>query len=220
MERTSREVANYYDTVLIATTNKGKLSELREIFSIQNIRVLGLDEFCDYTEPEETGEMFCENALIKARAAAKYAGLVSVADDSGLIVDALNGAPGVYSARYASDIPSFEGESMDARNIRKLLANLKNVDLSKRTAKFHCCIAVASPFGEDMLSEGDWHGEILFEPRGKNGFGYDPVFYDSDLKKTAAELLPEEKNAISHRSKALRGLMIKWEEFWSKAKLH
>ena len=160
----------------------------------------------DFPEIEETGTTFEQNALLKAHAVADTLGLPALADDSGLEVDALNGAPGVYSARYGLDIPALPGENDDARNNRKLLAALAGVP-HPRTGRFRCCMALARPGRPDLTVHGVWEGHIADAPSGGNGFGYDPLFFDPELGRISAELTREEKNARSHRGKALRLLL-------------
>ena len=152
-------------------------------------------------DADETGSSFVENALIKARHASLMTGLPAIADDSGLVVDALDGRPGVYSARYSG------AGATDESNIDKLLQELAGVPDEKRTAAFHCCaVYVSADDSTSLVAEGRWPGRILAERRGTGGFGYDPVFYDPDCGRTAAELGPELKNALSHRGKALTAL--------------
>ena len=176
--------------IVLATHNAGKVRELADPLSQFGVEVLGLEFFPTIGEIDETGTTFEENACIKAREVARLTGLISIADDSGLEVDALDGRPGVYSARYSDDWESLPGESRDVRNIRKLLHELANV-------------------------RGVWDGRLLTAPRGENGFGYDPVFFDAIVGKTAAELTRDEKNARSHRGNALRALLAKWQGFMS-----
>lgn len=178
------------------------------------LRVVGLDAFPDLPEVEETGTTFEENALLKAREVSKRTGLVAIADDSGLEVDALNGAPGVYSARYSEDMPDLPGATKDERNTMKLLAALSSVRLWNRSARFRTVVAVCTPEGETLVAPGTWEGSVACSPRGKNGFGYDPVFLDPELGLTAAEMSPEEKMSRSHRAKALRELLRLWPSFW------
>lgn len=183
--------------ILLATANMGKVKELNEMLKGQDIRVLSLRDFPDVPEIEETGASFAENALLKARKAAEISGLVSLADDSGLEVDALNGEPGIFSARYAGEPKS------DEQNIDKLLAKLDSVPEANRTARFRCLIALVVPDGQEFLAEGTVEGRILSARRGSGGFGYDPVFFLPELDKTMAELSLDEKNTLSHRAKAL-----------------
>ncbi|NLI93422.1 MAG: XTP/dITP diphosphatase [Peptococcaceae bacterium] len=184
--------------VLLATANQGKVRELEEMLNGKDINVLSLTDFPDLPDIEENGETFAENAMIKARTAASFTGLVTLADDSGLEVDALQGAPGVYSARYAG-LPKD-----DERNIDKLLAELQGVSEKERTGRFRCCLAIISPDGTEILTEGSVEGLILGHRKGEGGFGYDPVFYLPELNKTMAELSLEEKNILSHRAQAFR----------------
>ena len=147
-----------------------------------------------------------------ARAVAEALGVAAAADDSGLEVDALGGAPGVYSARYSDDWPAVEGESKDERNNRKLLAELEGVPAEKRTARFRCCMALVIPGGEEIVVSGAWEGSIGFQRAGSNGFGYDPLFIDPELELTGAELTREAKMVRSHRGKALTKLLAEVEE--------
>lgn len=184
--------------LVIASRNRGKIAEYGEMLRDLPVEILSLADFPDLPEVRETGRTFRENALIKARAAAAATGLIALADDSGLEVDCLNGAPGVYSSRYAGP------EQDDEANNRKLLAALEGVPMARRGARFRCVIAVVTPEGREFLSEGVCEGKISFAPRGSAGFGYDPLFLIPSLGKTFAELGPEVKNRISHRAQALR----------------
>ena len=199
--------------IVLATQNAGKVRELADPLTEFGVEVLGLSSFPEIGDIEETGTTFEENALIKARAVAALTGLVSVADDSGLEVDALDGAPGVYSARYSDDWESLPGESRDARNIRKLLHAMAAVPAEKRACRFVSCMAAAKPNGDEMVVRGTWEGTLLESPHGDNGFGYDPIFFDPSARKSAAELTRDEKNARSHRGNALRALLARWAEF-------
>lgn len=181
--------------LVIATTNQNKLKEFKEILKDLDIEVRSLSDFGPIPEIIEDGETFDDNAYKKAWYTAKYLGLPAIADDSGLIVDALNGQPGVYSARYAGE------KATDQENVTKLVSNLKGVE--NRKAKFQCVLSIAVPSGPALTYEGDCEGIIIDEPRGENGFGYDPVFYFEEYKKTFAELDSEEKHKVSHRGKAL-----------------
>lgn len=203
--------------IVLATRNRGKIAELSAMLADTGLTVRGLDDFPQVGEIEETGTTFEENALLKARAVAQATGLVAVADDSGLSVDALNGAPGVYSARYSDDSPHLPGETRDQRNNAKLLGALAGVPHEKRTARFMCVMAAAAPNGHTATARGSWEGHIATAARGSNGFGYDPLFIDSDSGLHSAELPPEQKNARSHRGKALAALMRIWPEFWQQA---
>lgn len=198
--------------IVLATHNAGKVRELADPLTSFGVEVVGLSEFPNIGDIEETGTTFEENALIKARTVAAMTGLVSVADDSGLEVEALSGAPGVYSARYSDDWESLPGESRDARNIRKLLHEMAAVPEIRRGCRFVSCMAAVRP-QKEMTVRGVWEGRILQAPQGSNGFGYDPVFWDAAIGKTAAELTRDEKNARSHRGNALRALLAQWKEF-------
>ena len=201
-------------TIVLATRNQGKVRELAEPLRAFGLRVVGLDAFPDLPEVEETGTTFEENALLKAREVSKRTGLVAIADDSGIEVDALNGAPGVYSARYSEDMPDLPGTTKDERNTMKLLAALSSVRLWNRSARFRTVIAACTPEGETLVAPGTWEGSVACSPRGKNSFGYDPVFLDPERGLTAAEMSPEEKMGRSHRAKALRELLRLWPSFW------
>ena len=183
---------------VLASHNKAKLTEMREILGELGIRVISQAEAGVDVEPEETGLTFEENAVIKARAVMEASGLPAVADDSGLMVDALGGAPGVYSARYGGG-----HDRSDAERNAFLLKNLENEE--HRSAKFVSVIAVVWPDGRELTARGEVHGEIAREERGHNGFGYDPLFLLPDGRHMA-ELSSEEKNSISHRGNALREL--------------
>ena len=192
---------------IAATNNPGKMAEMRRILERMGHTVRSQREAGVTLEPEENGTTFAENARIKARAICEAAGTATIADDSGLCVDALDGAPGVYSARYGH-------KSSDAERIAYLLENLKDVPAERRTAKFVCVITCRWPDGRRIVARGECPGQILFAPKGTGGFGYDPVFYLPELEKTYAELAPEEKNAISHRARALQAFCrIYREEF-------
>lgn len=187
---------------VLASNNKGKLKEFAEMFGALGIEVVPQAEF-DIPEADETGLTFVENAILKARNAAQHSGGPAFADDSGLEVDALKGAPGIYSSRYAGP------ECNDADNIVKLLEALKDIPEEQRTARFQCVI-VYMRHAEDptpLIAQGAWEGRILEEPQGENGFGYDPLFYVPEHSCSAAELSAEIKNGMSHRGKALKVLM-------------
>lgn len=194
-------------TVILATRNQGKVRELRSFLSAFGFDVQPLPD--DFPDIEETGSTFAENALLKAHAVAESLGLPAIADDSGLEVDALGGAPGVYSARYGDDIPLLEGESRDGRNNRKLLAQMEGVEDGMRGARFRCCMAFVQPGEDDIVACGSWEGQILRRPSGSNGFGYDPLFLDPELGMTGADMTREQKSARSHRGKAVRSLLEK-----------
>jgi XTP/dITP diphosphohydrolase len=185
--------------LVAATRNKGKLSELRELLAGLPLEVVSLSDYPSLAEIEETGSSFAENAIIKAEAVAHHTGEMALADDSGLEVDALEGSPGIYSARYAGP-----GAGDEANN-RKLLAELAVVADAKRTARFRAAIAVAAPGLPTRVAEGVCEGIIIHEPRGTGGFGYDPLFFVPEYGKSFAEMLPEEKNSVSHRARAMSG---------------
>ena len=192
---------------ILASHNKGKLAEMQKILGELGVEVvlqsdLGLD-----LEPEEDGATFTENARIKARAVMEASGMPAIADDSGLMVDALDGAPGVYSARYGGS-----HDRTDEERYRYLLSNLENVPDEKRSAKFVSVITLLYPDGHAIVARGECPGTILHAPRGENGFGYDPVFFVTSEGKSMAELSPERKNEISHRARALQVLAARLEE--------
>lgn len=184
--------------LVIATNNKGKLLEFRKLLDPLNIQVYSLKDFPQIKEIVENGSTFMENALIKAKTVNKITGLVSLADDSGLEVDHLNGLPGVYSARFAGELKN------DKANNQKLISLLEGVPLEERTARFKCAIAVIDKDGREYQAEGSCEGLILEEEKGEAGFGYDPLFYIPQYQKTFAQLDMETKNEISHRGKATR----------------
>lgn len=189
--------------LLVASRNAKKLAELRRVLDsegIVGIEPIGLDEVPDFPEEPEGGATFAENALIKARSGARATGLPCLADDSGLAVDALNGMPGVLSARWAGR----HGD--DAANNALLLAQLTDVPDARRGAAFVSACALVVPGGGETVEEGRWSGSVLREPRGEGGFGYDPLFLPEGSDRAAAELTPAEKDAASHRGRALRAL--------------
>ena len=188
------------DRILLASRNAKKLGELRRILTpLVDVEVIGLDDVAEYEEVPETGATFADNALIKAREAFAHTGLLSVADDSGLAVDALNGMPGVLSARWSGIAKN------DFANMALVLAQIADVPEERLGASFVCAMALVGPSGEQVV-EGRMDGGLIRLPRGSNGFGYDPIFVPSGLDRTSAELTPEEKDAVSHRGKALREL--------------
>lgn len=188
--------------LVLASQNRHKAEEIQSILG-KNIKLLTLDEVgCKDLEIIEDGDTFEANAVKKAVTVMEKTGLPSIADDSGLCVDALGGAPGIYTARFAG-----EGAT-DDQNISKLLKALDGVEMSERTARFVCVIALAYPDREPVTFCGECQGKILTEKRGENGFGYDPIFYVEEFEKTMAELPAEVKNSISHRSNALSKLKI------------
>lgn len=191
--------------LIVATKNKGKIKEFEEIFAQKGIVVQSLLDYPMVPDIEETGTTFAENAALKAEEMAKFFKKPVIADDSGLIVDALDGRPGVYSARYAGL------EKSAAKNNEKVLKELEGVPQEKRTARFFCAIAVAFPDGETRIFEGSCEGVIAEKPVGENGFGYDPIFYIPEFGKTMAQLPSETKNQISHRAKAIKKLAEQWD---------
>ncbi len=191
--------------LVLASKNQKKLVELRDILSQLGVEVCSEADAGVDLEVEETGTTFEENSLLKAKAVMEASGLPAVADDSGLCVDALNGAPGVYSARYGGE------ELSDEARYKLLLGNLRGQ--MTRTAKFVSVITCCFPNGDVISARGECSGTIAYAPQGTNGFGYDPVFFVPGLKKTFAQLTPEEKNGISHRGKALESFKGKLEEY-------
>lgn len=185
--------------ILAATGNKGKIREFSQILAPLGFETVSPEDIGIELDPEETGATFAENALIKAQAFMQAANMPVIADDSGLMVDYLDGAPGIYSARYA--------EGSDADRCDKLLKNMENAD--NRSARFVSAVALVFPDGKTVQAEGFCEGEITCSPAGENGFGYDPVFYIASMGKTVAQMSADEKNAISHRGKALRLLAEK-----------
>ena len=183
-------------TLVLATHNIHKQTEMNSIMSDLGVQVIGLDQFPDIKDIEETGTTLIENALIKARTVYQLTGLPSLSDDTGLEVDALNGAPGVYTARYAGENPTFED------NVNKMLLELKDVSDFKRTARFKTVLAFVNSDSE-LCEEGIIEGEITKSVFGKDGFGYDPIFKPKNYSITFAEMSAEEKNRISHRARAL-----------------
>lgn len=190
--------------IVLATSNRGKLREIRGLLADSGREVVAQNEF-DCPDAIEDGLSFVENAIKKARNACAHTGLSAIADDSGLEVDALQGAPGIHSARFAGEAAS------DAQNVEKLLDSLQDVPEAQRTARFRCVMVymrhVLDP--SPLICEGSWEGRIMASPQGQNGFGYDPVFYVPTHACSAAELSAEQKNALSHRGQALRALAEK-----------
>jgi XTP/dITP diphosphohydrolase len=195
MENSQREF-------VLATGNQGKVKELSDVLAPFDVRLRPQSDF-DVSSVAETGTTFVENAIIKARHGAKETGLPCMADDSGLAVDALGGKPGIYSARYSCE------DATDRSNIDKLLMELDGTPKEKRSAQFHCCLVFMRHELDPtpIISHGIWRGEILTELQGEGGFGYDPVFWLSDLTCTAAQLTKAQKQAISHRGLAVKGLI-------------
>jgi XTP/dITP diphosphohydrolase len=192
--------------ILLATTNLHKIRELRDMFrSLPHLALISLHQFSDYVAPEETGLTFRENAILKAEHAAKTLNQWVLADDSGLVVPALKGEPGVHSRRYAG------AQATDAENRQKLLHAMEHLEDQQRTAYFECCLALSSPTGLKKCVEGICEGTIAKESRGRHGFGYDPLFVKNDYEKTFAELDESIKNRISHRRKAFERLLSSLE---------
>ncbi|MCW0213153.1 MAG: RdgB/HAM1 family non-canonical purine NTP pyrophosphatase [Pseudonocardia sp.] len=190
--------------LLVATRNAGKLVEMQRLLAaadLGGVEVLGLRDVPDFPEAPETGATFAENALAKARDAAAATGLPAVADDSGLTVDALNGMPGVLSARWSGK----HGD--DLGNLELLLGQLADVPDERRGAAFVCAAALVVPGGAEIIEHGEWRGRLIREPRGSNGFGYDPIFVPEGEQRSSAELEPVEKDAASHRGRAMRALL-------------
>ncbi len=184
--------------LLVATNNQGKLKEFNKILGELGVECVSLRDLGITADVEETGTTFLENALLKAKEIYKLAKIPTISDDSGLMVDALGGEPGVYSARYAGE------PSDDQKNMDKLLANLK--EEPNRTARFKSVIAAVFSEDDIIVSEGECEGVIIDEKRGDNGFGYDPIFYVESLGKTFSEMTDAEKNSLSHRGNAIRNL--------------
>lgn len=191
--------------LVLASKNAHKLAELRTILSQQGVEVVLESDVGADVDVEETGATFEENALLKARAVMEATGLPAIADDSGLCVDALNGAPGVYSARYGG--PGLN----DVGRYRLLLENMRG--MMDRRCKFVSCICCCFPGGDTLAARGECHGTLAYAPKGEDGFGYDPVFFVPSLKKTFAQLTPGEKNAISHRGVALEQFAQKLRDY-------
>lgn len=201
-DQTHNKMLDKGATIVLATGNQGKVRELTDLLKNQQINIVAQSEF-SVPDVAETGTTFVENAIIKARHAAKVTGLPAIADDSGLEVDALKGAPGVYSARYAG------ADASDQSNNDKLLAALREVSTEQRTARFHC-VLVFMRHADDptpIICHGVWHGSILAAPQGEQGFGYDPLFWVDQYQQSSAQLPRELKNQLSHRGKALQQLL-------------
>lgn len=188
--------------VVLASGNQGKLVEIRALLPEQRFAVYSQAEF-DVTSCEETGLSFVENAILKAQNAARITGKAAIADDSGIAVDALRGEPGIYSARYAGEHAS------DEDNLQKLIADFEGCNSNLKTCRFICVVVFVEHEKDPLpiICEGIWEGELITTPRGGNGFGYDPIFWLPEYQCTSAELAPEVKNAISHRSIALKKLV-------------
>lgn len=189
--------------LVLATRNQGKILEFRRILDALApgaIELIGVDQFPDLVDVEETGSTFEENSLLKARYTCQATGLPAIADDSGLCVDVLNGDPGIFSARWAGS------HGNDQANLEKVLAQLKDVPDEKRTARFMCVASLVMPDGREHVAEGRFEGHILHAPVGENGFGYDPIFQPVGLSISSAQMSAEEKDLVSHRGKSLRAI--------------
>lgn len=186
---------------VLATGNPGKLAEIRALLEGLPWEIVAQSEF-GVESPPESGGTFVENAILKARQAAHMTGLAAIADDSGIEVDALNGAPGIHSARYSGE------DASDAKNVAKLLRNVASVPAELRTARFQCVVVMMRHAADPtpVICSGTWEGRVIEKPCGDNGFGYDPIFWLPDQERTAAELEPALKNRLSHRGQALRAL--------------
>lgn len=190
--------------LVLATTNKGKKKEIMNLLEGYPVDIKTLDDFGPIPEIIEDGETFDDNAYKKASLTARYLGYPAMADDSGLVVPALDGKPGVYSARFAGE------DADDEKNLTKLLNDMENIE--QREAYFQCVISIAVPTGPALTYEGQCHGVISREPKGDGGFGYDPVFYYPEFKKTFAELSMDEKSGVSHRGKALQEVRTEFDQ--------
>ena len=199
--------------VLLATKNQGKVKEflriVAELHGEDSIDLLSAEDFPHLGDIEETGSSFIENALLKARESCRITGIAAIADDSGICVDALNGMPGIYSARWAGT------HGNDRANLELLLAQLDHIPADRRTGSFRCAVALVLPDGRELVEEGVMPGYLVDQPRGTGGFGYDPIFVAEGYELTTAELSPSEKDAISHRGKAFRALAPKLLEMLS-----
>ena len=187
--------------IILATKNKGKVADFEKLTENMNIEVISfLDEEINFPDVVEDGETFEENSVKKALEIAKYTGMITVSDDSGLCVEALDGAPGIYSARYSGE------NATDSTNIDRLLNEMKNIPQEERQAKFVSVVSIAKPDGTVQSFRGEVEGEIIFERKGTNGFGYNPVFFSYELEKTFGEATMEERVTVSHRARAFRKL--------------
>jgi XTP/dITP diphosphohydrolase len=184
--------------LVVATRNPGKLREIQGILSSFQLKILSLQDFPQIPPPAEDGMTFADNAAKKALEVARKTERFALADDSGLVVEALQGRPGVFSARYAGE------NATDEQRVQKILSEMANVSEERRQAAFVCAVALASPDGRLQITEAECRGRITFSPRGKGGFGYDPIFFVPEFSKTMAELSPDVKNRISHRGRALK----------------
>ena len=204
------EASSIKSKIVFASGNTGKVREVGQLLEGLSIDVLPQSEF-NVPEIEETGLTFIENAILKARNAAEHTGLPAIADDSGIAVDVLQGCPGIYSARFAGDGAS------DEDNLVKLIDMIKPFPEEQRTARFICSMVylIHEDDPAPIIAQGVWEGHLLIEPKGSNGFGYDPIFYVSSQQSTSAELSPEIKNKLSHRGQALKQLLGKLHEVYS-----
>lgn len=194
--------------LVLASTNKGKVQEIRELLTGLSFEIVGLADYPNAPEVAETGTTFAENAMLKAKAIGEFTGSLTLADDSGLEVDCLGGEPGVYSARYG------EQGWNDRQRYQYLVSKLKNVSPKLRSARFHSAVALYDPVSDRLeLAEGTVEGKIIDEPRGENGFGYDPVFFLPEYGQTMAELPEAEKNRLSHRGRAIAKIIPKLRAF-------
>jgi len=207
VETLKPEESRIFREVVIASRNPGKLREIRAILAPLPVKFLSLKDFPQIRELVEEGSTFAENAGMKARTIARLTGRLAIADDSGLAVKALKGRPGVFSSRYAGE------KATDQERRQKLLNEMAAVPEGKRQATFVCAMAVANPEGKMQVVQGECQGQISFAPRGKHGFGYDPIFFVPEFGKTMAELEPEVKNHISHRARALEKLKLLLPKF-------
>lgn len=189
--------------VVMASRNEHKIDEMRRILDAAglNLELVGIKDFPDLPDVDETGSTFAANALLKAREICAFTGLPAIADDSGLCVDALNGMPGIFSARWAGS----HGD--DRANLDLLLAQIRHIDPERRTAAFHCAAAIALPNGDEQVVEGIMTGRVIDAPRGANGFGYDPIFIADGYQITTAQMDSADKDAISHRGRAIAALV-------------
>ena len=194
--------------LVLATRNAKKLAELDRLLAGAglDVQILGSDAFSELPEIEETGSTFAENSLIKARAVSTHTGLIAIADDSGLCVDALDGQPGIYSARWAGQ------GATDESNLDLVLEQIREVEPARRTAHFACAAALVLPSGEEYVVQGQVNGVLLTQRRGVGGFGYDPIFLPDGFDITTAEMTSEQKDAISHRGQAMRALVLVIQE--------
>lgn len=193
--------------VMIASNNPGKVREFKAMLSTFGVEVTSLENLPEPIDVAETGHTFRENAKLKAEEICRRTNMITIADDSGLVVDALNGRPGIYSARYAGP------QKNDHDNLQKVLNELAGITKQQRTARFVCVLAVSIPTQETRYVEGEYDGLILEKPVGENGFGYDPIFFITDAEKTLAQMSQEEKNKISHRANAIRKLEKLWPDW-------